>query len=390
MKKLLLAIFAAAMTTAASAQVNGNGYYRVTNLGRQVVNKQNCYVYVDYNQAQIVTNAGTGQSFEPIAIYQDTKRSPISDPASVIYAKLNGNNVDLEAQGTSVSQMTSQKLILTQNGKANSYQLSTIKSGMTMYLWASTTPQFEHYIATTIASDQMAYKFWAISPVSSSSDNYFGVKPTLSAEGKYYAPFYAAFPFKFASSGMKAYCVKNFDNEHFALEEITSEVKPGKTPMLIECSSENPSDNRLDLLYGNYGSVSGNKLSGVFFCNDFISGYSDVRTQFDAAKMRVWNVENGKLVLSTSEDNLFKSIFASDAGKSFIRANQSYLVVPATANKTLTVGVPSAVDGINASEEAPEPVSYSTLGGMKIDAPEAGMGVVVVKYSDGTARKVVY
>lgn len=390
MKKFLLAIFAAAVSSAAVAQVNGDGYYRVTNLGRQVLDKQNFYVYVDYNQARIISQAGTGQSFEPIALYQDTRRSPISDPASIIYAKLNGSNVDLEAQGTSVSQMTSQKLILTQNGKVNSYQLSTIKSGMTMYLWSSTNLNFGHYVATTITSSQMVYKFWAITPVSSSTDNYFGVKPTLNADGKYYAPFYASFPFKFASSGMKAYCVKSFDDEHFALEEITSEVKPGKTPMLIECSSDDPSNNRLDLLYGNYGSVSGNKLTGVFFCNDFITGYSDVRTQFDAATMRVWNVENGKLVLSTAGDNLFKSAFAVDAGKLFIKANQSYLKVPSTANKTLTIGDPSGVDGVKTTQESAEPVSYSTLDGMKIDAPKAGMGVVVVKYNDGTARKVVY
>lgn len=390
MKKFLLALFTAAVSSAAVAQVNGDGYYRVTNLGRQVLNKQTCYVYVDYNQARIISQAGTGQNFEPIAIYQDTKRSPISDPASIIYAKLNGSNVDLEAQGTSVSQMTSQKLTLTQNGTVNSYQLSTIKSGMTMYLWMSSNEIVNHYIATTNTSNQIPYKFWAITPVSSSSDNYFGVKPILNADGKHYAPFYASFPFKFASSGMKAYCVKNFDDEHFALEEITSEVKPGKTPMIIECSSEDPSDNRLDLLYGNYGSVSGNKLSGVFFCNDYISGYSDVRTQFDAKTMRVWNVENGKLVLSTSDANLFKSMFASDANKRFVKANQSYLKVPSTANQTLTIGNPSGVDGVKTTEEAAEAVSYSTLDGMKIDAPKAGMGVIVVKYNDGTARKVVY
>lgn len=390
MKKFLLAIFAAAVSSVAIAQVNGNGYYRVTNLGRQLLDKMNCYVYVDYNQARIVTGAGTGQNFEPIALYPDTKRSPISDPASVIYAKINGSNVDLEAQGSSVSQMTSQKLILTQNGNANSYQLSTIRSGMTVYLWSSKNLTLDHYIATTIQGNSIGYKFWAITPMSSSSDNYFGVKPILNADGKLYAPFYAAFPFKFASSGMKAYCVKSFDDNHFALEEITSEVKPGKTPMIIECSSENPSDNRLDLLYGNYGSVSGNKLSGVFFCNDFITGYSDVRTQFDEKTMRVWNVENGKLVLSTSDANLFKSIFAVDADKLFIKANQSYLKVPATASKTLTIGDPSGVEGVKTTEEAAEAVSYTTLDGMKIDAPKAGMGVVVVKYNDGTARKVVY
>ncbi len=396
MKKLLLTLFTSAMTLGAAAQFNGNGYYRVYNLGRSVLDKKMYYVYVDYNRTIVSTSAGTGQNFEAIALWQDTRRSPISDPASVVYAKLSGNTVDLEAQGTSVSQMTDNKLYLTQNGKANSYMLSAIKSGVTLYLWSSTNYILYHYIATTTeAKGKTAYKYWAVTPVSSSSDNYFGVKPTLAANGKYYAPFYAGFPFKFASSGMKAYYVKNYNSEHFALEEITSEVKPGKTPMLIECSSENPSDNRLDLQYGNFSGVSGNKLKGTYFCNDFMEGtvFPDARVTFNPKTMRTWNVENGQLVLSTNIEYLHESTladyFPEELGVGYINSNESYLVVPESTNTTLTL-VPTGVNEITSYADAAEPVSYSTIGGVKIDAPKAGMGVVLVKYADGTVRKVNY
>lgn len=396
MKKLLLAIVASAMTVGANAQVNGNGYYRVNNLGYKVLQKKNVYVFVDHDKAIINTNAGTGQNFEAVALYEDVNRSPISDPASIIYAKINGNNVDLEGQGTSVSKMTEAKLTLTQNKNANSYQLSAVKSGMTLYLWSANMQRSKHTCTTTISNNGgVAYKFWAIHPVSSASDNYFGVKPTLNANGKYYAPFFASFPFKFASEGMKAYYVKNYDTEHFALEEITSEVKPGNTPMIIECSSENPSDNRLDLVYGNYGSVSNNKLSGVYFCCDFQepASFPTARTTFNASTMRVWNVENGQLVLSTSTENLHSSyyygILDGEIQHGYLNANQSYLKVSSAVNKTLTIGA-TGVEGVKSSDDNAEPVSYTTIGGVKIDAPKAGMGIVIVKYSDGTARRVVY
>lgn len=393
MKKFLLAIITSAMTFGVNAQVNGDGYYRVSNLGYKYMGSpnRNTYVFVDHDKALISTTAGTGQNFQAITLYENVNRSPISDPASVIYAKINGNNVDLEGQGTSVSRMTDAKLILTQNGKANSYQLSTIKSGMTLYLWASTWNLWDNFaITSTISNSKVAFKYWAIYPVSSSSsDNYFGVKPTLNADGKYYAPFYASFPFKFASTGMKAYYVKSYDTEHFALEEITSEVKPGGTPMLIECSSEDPSNNRLDLLYGNYGTVSGNKLSGVYFCNDFVDGYANARVTFDAKTMRIWNVENGQLVLSTATDNLHSSAYSNELKHGYLNANQSYLKVSSSVNATLTIGS-TGVNGVKSADNSAEPVSYTTVGGVKINAPKAGMGVVIVKYSDGSARRVVY
>ena len=394
-KRFLLTAAVSVMTLAASAQLQGDGYYRVYNLGLQTLKNKKCYTWVAADKVLIVNQAGTGQRFDAIELWSKTVKSPISEPASVIYATLNGSNIDLEAQGTSVSRMTDCKLTLAQNGTANSYTLSTVQAGCTLYLWAYTNKSAKHYIATTITNNSVAYKFWGVEPVSSSSDNYFGVQPTLEANGKYYAPFYASFPFKFASQGMKAYYVSSVDNDHYTLEEITTEVKPGATPMIIECSSNNVSDNRLDLLHGSYPAVKGNKLSGVYFCNDFYEDSRGIRTTFDPATMRVWNVENGQLVLSTATDNLHSSYYAGKANfpgelyNGYLNANQSYLTVSASASQTLTAGT-TGVNDLNASAEAAKPVRYTTAGGMTVDAPQKGMGVVIVKYSDGTVRSVVY
>ena len=165
--------------------------------------------------------------------------------------------------------------------------------------------------------------------------------------------------------------------------------------MLIECSSENPSDNRLDLQYGNFSGVSGNKLKGTYFCNDFMEGtvFPDARVTFNPKTMRTWNVENGQLVLSTNIEYLHESTladyFPEELGVGYINSNESYLVVPESTNTTLTL-VPTGVNEITSYADAAEPVSYSTIGGVKIDAPKAGMGVVLVKYADGTVRKVNY
>ncbi len=377
----------------ASAQLQGNGYYRVYNVGLNSLKGKKAYTWVSDDKVNINTNSGTAQSFEQLALWPADVYSPMSEPSTVVYAKINGGNLDLESQGTSVSRMTNMPLYLQQNGSANSYTLSVNKSGVTLYLWANATAMLKHHVTTTKENRNVAYKYWAVEPVSSSSDNYFGVKPIFEVGGKYYAPFYASFPFKFASAGMKAYYVNSVSNENFTLEEITTEVKPGATPMLIECSSPNVSDNRLDLLYGSYPAIKDNKLSGVYFCNDFITSNPNCRVTFDPASMRVWNVENGQLVLSTATDHLHTSaLYGKREGQlanGYLNANHSYMKVSAAAKSTLTLGT-TGVNDVQDSAEAAQIVGYTTVGGVKIAAPVKGMGMVVVKYSDGTARTVVY
>lgn len=395
-KKTLLTAIASLLTLTAGAQLQGDGYYRVYNLGLDVLQKKRCYAFVSADKAIISTSAGTGQNFTALEFWPTTTQSQVGAPASIIYATLNGNYVDLEAQGTSVSKMTNYQLTLKQNGTANSYTLSTEAYATTLYLYATETLHGKRYFATTIANKSVAYKFWALEPLSSSSDDkYFGVAPTLEANGKYYAPFYASFPFKFASTGMKAYYVDAADSEHYSLKEITADVKPAATPMIIECSSNEPTNNRLDLVRGGYTPITDNKLSGVYFCNDYFDDDTGIRTHFDAATMRVWNVEDGKLVLSTATDNLHSSYYAGKANfpdekyHGYINANESYLTVSSTANSTLTLGA-TGIKDLTSSVTDVKPVSYTTLSGMRIDAPQAGAGVVIVKYSDGTARRVVY
>ena len=182
-----------------------------------------------------------------------------------------------------------------------------------------------------------AYRRWIVEPIDVASDNYFGIKPSITAGGKHYAPFYADFPFSFASTGMKAYYVSKIDGNIAVLKEVTTEVIPASTPLLIECSSTNQSDNRLNLLTGTYSLPAGNLLKGVYFCNEFRNTSHDAITAFNAETMRVWNVNaEGKLVLNDNTANLHTSFFTNDTQR-YLNANQSYLPVSAGTPSELEI-----------------------------------------------------
>lgn len=387
----------AASPLMANAQYSGEGYYRIYNLGLKTLSKIDTYLNVDFNQVDINTSAGTAQYMTAVASWPTTKRDFHASPGNVVRINVSGSDIELGAQGTTIADMMVYKLKLTQNGSANSYQLSSTYSGITLYLWAEKEAStLGRYICTTNNQSSNAYKFWAMEKVGTDDNTYVGVKPTLEAGGKYYAPYYVSFPFKVVSDGMKVYYVKYATSEAFSLEEVTG-VVPGGQAVIIECSSQNPSENRIEPVLGNYGTLSGNMLSGAYFCDDFESPkvYPTARVTFDANTMRTWSVEDGQLVLSTDNSLLHTSYYfgkrgyTSELKNGYINANESYMNVPATYAKSLKL-VSSGIDEVQSEAGDAKVVSYTTLGGMRISKPQAGTGVVIVKYSNGNSKSVVY
>lgn len=385
-KSLFITALSLLASVSASAQFNGAGYYRVGNVGLKNLMQKDCYVRITDSKINVIEQQGTGQDFEPLQLVEGLDDA-IASPNSVIYAYGTASNLKLEAQGTNVSDVA-QGRTMQLSSVGTSYTLSTVAAGATVYLYTTTRLFIDHYIGTTKSASKKAYSYWNIIPITVEGDNYVGVKPTLNAGGRYYAPYYASYPFKLHSAGMKAYYVSAYDNEHFQLEEITQEVIPAATPVLIECASQNVSDNRLELVTGSYSAVSDNRLSGVYFCNDFISeSFSPgCRTQFDAGTMRVWNVENDQLVLSTATDLLHTDKFDSDNVLRYLNANQSYLSVPAGIANTMTIGTVGIAD-VKAEGGVAEPVSYVSADGSTNNSLQPGVNIV--KYSDGTVRKII-
>ena len=368
------------------------GYYRVRNVGlatyggtilKKTGVKEDCYAYVSNGTYHVKTSGGYAQDIPSMLLWAGLDEAVVS-PQTVIYIAKTGDNYNLEAQGTSVSQMTNYKInVNTVSGTTDTYTLSTTISGVSASLWAIVKKSgiFDkdggmaypsNYIATTNPQSAEAYRQWQIVPISASSDNYVAVKACLKVKDeedptkfKYYAPYYASYPFKFVSPGMKAYYVSGITDKKYTLQEITSEVIPGATPVIIECPSNNPSDCKIEPLRGNYGGISGNKLKGVYFCNLEMSpvDYPDCRTEFKAASMRVWAVKNDKLVLTNSTDRTINNTMYSGFSGYWLRPNESYLAnVPSTA----------AADLVSAGKATT--ISFDTDGGTTVEDISGGEG----------------
>lgn len=320
MKKTLL-LFLLLFPSMLFAQFKGSGFYRVTNYssGR--------YIWVvDYTGGIV----GTSADSHAIQLHAGFDNS-VSNPQSIIYISDKGQGYyDLKAQGTGIYKILGQYVQI--NIKDASRGICTVeaaKGGLQFSLGDTNTDRGFGYTELTIYGKSTNNR-WIVTPVSSASDNYFGIKPTFSIGNKHYAPFFAEFAYRFVSSGMKAYKLSKVNHELKVgiIEEITTEVIPAETPVLIECTSENASDNRIELLDQAASPLSGNNLlRGNYHCYDELADYSKSPlsfVKFDENSMRVFSVKNGKIILSSDKTLLYKNRFDKKTEDRFLQANSSY------------------------------------------------------------------
>lgn len=333
MKKTLFACLALLLATlsARGAQpvsvYSTDGYYRVQNYATE----RYTYVTDNTDNSDIARNAF---DMAAIQLWKDLDRA-ISDPASIIYIEQHGtDHYDLRAQGTGVYAMLGMYV----NVKASSspafkslglYEVSATGSfgGVTATKYLSDGEQANVPDGLMSLTGTGQYRQWAVFPVSATDeDNYFGITPTVMVGTKHYYPFYAAFPFNFHSAGMKAYIVTKVDDKMgmAVMTEVTGAV-PASTPVLIECSSAQATNNRLDLLASSGAALSGNLLKGVYFCNQKRPKSKDALTAFDANTMRVLGVTAGGELGFVSQSANLKT-FSNKEG-SYLPSNQAYLPV---------------------------------------------------------------
>ena len=312
MKKLLFLSSLLLLATSVFSQITGDGYYRVKNLATSR------YIYVYDNTGKINVQT-TSADMGAIELHKDPDRR-FSDPGSIIYVKYiyekeGIKKYDLTSQGTGVHQIIGYYVQIFENPDLTYYVYAE-----GFYLCDNETSSREFgFLGTDRKGD---YRKWVASKLND-TDNYFGLAPTIELNGKYYQPFYAAFPFTL-SEGMKAYYISKVLPSAAILSEITGTV-PASTPVLIECSSANTESNKLTLQMENATAISGNQLKGVYFNNPDRQKSKDARTAYDPSTMRVLTVKDGKLV------------YATDSSLDYLPANQSYLKVPAGTAETLTV-----------------------------------------------------
>lgn len=306
LKKLLLLSIASLSFISGYAQANSlkDGYYRAKNYS------SNRYIYVTDNKGYVdyvATTADVGA----LQLWKGEERA-MSDPSTILYFKQVDDQWDIMAQGTGVYSIISSYVNIFKSG--DTYLCYGKKASLSKYLSDTDKTQDDQGIMSIDGTGDT--RRWWLSPMDAASNNYLGVKPSISATGKYYQSYYTSFPYSAYSSGVKFYRVEKVERGLALLKEVVGGV-PAKTPIIVECSSTVVSDNRLNI-GGTPTAVGSNKLSGVFFNNPMTTHYN--QTKFNPASMRVLAVnKEGKLV------------FTATPGFEYIPANTAYLNVDANA-----------------------------------------------------------
>lgn len=323
------------------AQSIADGYYRVQNFG------SNRYAFLcadsgSIDFTNIVIDAGA------IELWRD--RDYVSDPASIIYFKYEGpktysvssgsytvQQYNLLSQGTSVKEILNNNSISVAVKSDNNSHYYIYGAATKAGLYAEeflddeiikgpsdpNHSRYPEYNRGYVGIDNSGnYQKWNCHPISATGDSYFGVKPQLQANGKHYQPFYAAFPFKAYSSGVKFYAVTKVDKAAgiAVISELQGAV-PAAYPVIVETSSADPSNNRLELLANDSNNAPANALAGVYFNNEERNN----RKAYNSSTMRLLSVNaQGKMVFAK-------------ASVSYLPANQAYLQVDADAPAELIV-----------------------------------------------------
>lgn len=328
-KRLFLLLLGCATILGAQAQLSGAGYYRVKNVasGRYMSLSDNQSRGVDFNSC--TADCGAMQTSKIMDnIY--------SDPGSIFYLDhISGVSYNVIGQGTSLHDIINYYIYISPVGSF--YKIYQEQKGQRITLSDfDDVEEDESYVATTGGKTT-----WFITPLNT-TDNYIGVKPTISVGDKHYAAVFTGYPYTLGA-GMKAYYInKVIEKEGVVIiKELTGTI-PAKTPVLIECSSTDISKNQITPVRNSVAVPSDNVAKGVYFClGDRWSAHYN-STKFDSSTMRVLSLNTyGNLAVSTSTQNL-KTVMIEPKGAdgkhltiTAIPANSWYIPVSSSAPSEL-------------------------------------------------------
>lgn len=328
-KRLFLLLLGCATMLGAQAQLNGAGYYRVKNVtsGRYMSLSDNQSRGVDFNSC--TADCGAMQTSKIMDnIY--------SDPGSIFYLDhISGVSYNVVGQGTSLHDIINYYIYISPVGSY--YKIYQEQKGQRITLSDfDDVEEDESYVATTGGKTT-----WYITPLNT-TDNYIGVKPTISVGDKHYAAVFTGYPYTLGA-GMKAYYINKVIEEEgvVIIKELTGTI-PANTPVLIECSSTDISKNQITPVLNSDAVPSDNLAIGVYFClGDRWSAHYN-STKFDPSTMRVLSLNTyGNLAVSTSTQNL-KTVMIEPRGAdgkhltvTAIPANSWYIPVSSSAPSEL-------------------------------------------------------
>ena len=371
MKKTILTLIAAAFTMPTFAQYNGEGFYRIKNIGAA-----NRYISIANNKIEESAKNAEPQAgmAQEISVWSlRTIKDPISDPGSILYISGTTSNLSLEAQGLRTKDLIGKYQI-----QASGSTLWSEAKGVQVYLVdnyeAGTKVDAEVRIVTNkIRSQAGSYASWEIIKIDNQNE-YFGVAPEIKVGDKYYTTLYTFFAYELPA-GMKAYYVdqhldKSFNkyvNEPVAeLIEISGQV-PAGTPVILECSSQKPADNILKPLTSSSTKIdnSKNELSGNRFCfYSLFAGkektskeyWNELRNVVEyESSMRVLGVDkNGKLALVPAAKDQLE--WTDRTTKGYLPANTAYFTKTTGLDATASLQLVDQEE-FKAAKEAAEGLS---------------------------------
>lgn len=355
MKKTILTFIIVMLTIPLFAQQYA-GFYRIQNRGAagRYISIQNTKVSDEAKSINYSSGTSVNTAVEALQLIRAKDKD--SDAGTILYITGSNDGLTLEAQGINTQNLLNNlgqgdlKLL-----KGSKGELYTSVSGYPIYLldYGFTYPVTMTStcgVATSswITKDQdlqttegKKYIYWTLKKIDNEKE-FFGVKPSegIQVGNKYYTTLYTAFAYQIPEN-MKAFYIDqyNYNGTPIAeLKEITDRKIPALTPVIIECSSSNVSDNKVVLLEEELNPISSNKLKGNIFCY-IPQGNEDPKLknalEYTNNTMRVLASVNGKLAFVANNNNAL----ISKNGNKYIPANKAYLPINAAYNTATANGI---------------------------------------------------
>ena len=292
-----------------------------------------------------------------IMLLEDGSDIMRSSPAFVL--KLTGSsdgyggleNANLEAQGVASKDIAKKTYTFSKHG--DHFYIYGSAGGYSAYMvdYADTKTQEEHFGTVNHpglyngANENDASYHWVVTPISELSKDFcFGAMPspkTKDEAGKYYTTMYTKFPYR-CLDGVKAYVVSSVDEtaHKVVLSEIKSGEVPSGTPVVLECASTKPVENRLLPLVEEPAAIAetnllkGNLLKGKIWLKDENKTEDEYRTKFDSQTMLV--LSNDELAFKNVNNTDVLAGGTATGTLTYIANNTCYLKVSSEMTEATT------------------------------------------------------
>ena len=219
--------------------------------------------------------------------------------------------------------------------------------------------------------------------------NYFAVKPSTNMKGKdnkFYTTLYVDFPFQIKGD-MKAYTVegvnaKNAEGYYYAKVKYLAQqgdIVPAQTPVVLECPSTDPADNKLQPVGDERTVISDNRLCGTFFgakLEGFEAKDGAGQSHFVTRdNIRAFNINTNDTKNPIGFYKVKSTVTAIPGNKAFL-----VLTSPEAQAKgfvlTFDDGSTTGIETIESSKNSTEDGVYYDLQGRRVENPTRGVYIL--------------